>query len=314
MNWKLKAAIQNFVSLLPHETSYSTYYWLQRHLGALQNFSPIGRLYAGINIYKQILNSGQSGENKTFYEVGTGRAPIAPLAYWLMGAKNTITIDLNPYVKTELIYDSLEYIKNNKEEVIELFGPLLVQERLNRIIDFTKNMDFTLEQFLDLCSIEYIAPGDACNTNLANNSIDYFTTCAVFEHIEPDILEKIVLEGNRIIKNNGIFINYIDYSDHFSGSDKTISAINFLQYSENQWKKYADNRYMYMNRLRHDDYINLFKSQGHCILAENTEIDKQSQEILKLGSLKLNEQFKEKSLETLSVRGAMIVSMKTVHE
>ena len=310
MNWKLKAAIQNFVSLFPSKASYSTYYFIQRNLGALKNFNPIGRLYAGINIYKQILNSGGSGKNKIFYEVGTGRAPIAPLAYWLMGAKKTITIDLNPYVKTELITDSLKYIKNNKEEVIKLFGPLLDQERLDKIIDFTNNTPFSLERFLDICSIEYIAPGDACDTKLEDNSIDYFTSCAVFEHIEPSILEEIILEGNRIIKEDGLFINYIDYSDHFSGSDKTISAINFLQYSDDQWKKYADNRYMYMNRLRHDDYINLLKSQGHSILAENTEIDERSQEILKAGNLKLDEQFMEKSLETLSTRGAMIVSKK----
>ncbi|NOR44514.1 MAG: methyltransferase domain-containing protein [Candidatus Delongbacteria bacterium] len=314
MNWKLKAKIQNIISYFPSEFSYNFYYWIQRHFGSLKDFNPINRLSAGMNMYKQVLNLGESGENKIFYEVGTGRAPIAPLAYWLMGAKKTITIDLNPYVKTELITDSLKYIRNNKEEVIKLFGSLLNKDRLDDLIDFTNNMHFTLQKFLDFCSIEYIAPGDASNTNIADNSIDYFTSCAVFEHIERDTLKKIIIEGNRIIKKNGLFINYIDYRDHFSSSDRTISAINFLQYSDDQWKKYADNKYMYMNRLRHDDYINLFRSEGHNILAENTEIDQNSKEILKSKRLKLDEQFKEKLLETLSIRGAMIVSRKLFNE
>ena len=51
----------------------------------------------------------------------------------------------------------------------------------------------------------------------------------------------------------------VDYSDHFSHSDQTISSINFLRYSDDEWQRYAGNRYMYMNRLRHDDVLALFR-------------------------------------------------------
>ena len=50
-----------------------------------------------------------------------------PIAYWLMGARKIYTIDLNPYLKSELVEESLKYIFNNQEEVRNLFDSLLVE-------------------------------------------------------------------------------------------------------------------------------------------------------------------------------------------
>jgi hypothetical protein len=66
--------------------------------------------------------------------------------------------------------------------------------------------------------------------------------------------EKIINEGNRILSEEGLFVHLIDCSDHFSHNDKSISRINFLQYNVTQWNKLAGNRYVYVNRLRHDDF------------------------------------------------------------
>ncbi len=125
MHWKIKARIQNAVSLLPSSVSYATYYWIQRHFGSLKRMNPVNRLKAGVETWKKIQELGYTPIEKVFLEVGTGRVPMAPVAYWLMGAKSIITIDLNPYMKEELIRESLEYISDNKEEIQKLFGSLL---------------------------------------------------------------------------------------------------------------------------------------------------------------------------------------------
>lgn len=183
MNWKLKAKIQKAVSILPASASYATYYWIQRHFGGLKKINPINRLTAGIEIWKRIKRLGYDPVDKVFFEVGTGRAPIVPLAYWLMGAKKIITIDLNPYLKEELIKESIQYISDNKNEIVNIFGLLLDKERLNNInILYNK---FSLSDFFCLCGIEYIAPGDATNTQLSSSSIDFHTSYTVFEHIPP---------------------------------------------------------------------------------------------------------------------------------
>jgi hypothetical protein len=64
------------------------------------------------------------------------------------------------------------------------------------------------------------------------------------------------------VRAGGLFVHFIDHSDHFSHSDATISPINFLKHCESDWQGYAGNRYMYMNRLRHDDMIELIRESG----------------------------------------------------
>lgn len=314
MHWKLKATIQNAISLIPSSASYSIYYWIQRHFGGLRQFHPVSRLSAGIETWRLIEKLGEDPKGKVFFEVGTGRVPLAALAYWLMGAKKIITIDLNPYLKAELIEESLCYIANNKGEILRQFGSLIQENRLNKVLNLSRGASFSTGEFLDLCCISYIAPGDAGNTKLLYGSIDYHTSYTVFEHIPPTSLKKIIDEGNRIIKANGLFIHRIDYTDHFSHADKSISAINFLQFSEKEWERYAGNRYMYMNRMRHDDYIRLFQSSGHKILAELPDGDSSARELLRNGSFQLSERFKGKSPDLLSISGSWIVSQKDHNE
>jgi len=310
MNWKLKAKIQNSVSLLPPSASYAAYYLIQRRFGGLRRLNPTSRLTAGIETWKRIQKQGYNPSGKVFLEVGTGRVPLVPLAYWLMGADKTISIDLNPYLKKELVVESLCYISENEKEILSLFGSLVDKKRFAELLKFGRISQLVLSDFLDLCQIDYIAPGDAADTRFPIRAIDFHTSYTVFEHIPKEMLKQILEEGNRIVRDNGLFIHYIDYSDHFSHSDKSISAINFLQYSDGDWERYAGNRYMYMNRLRHDDFIGLFESVVHRIVEAQPNIDKRSQDLLRSGNLHLNERFSSKPEEVLAITGAWIITQK----
>ena len=185
---------------------------------------------------------------------------------------------------------------------------MLVRDRFDELLAYHRRGSFSKSSFLDLCSINYVAPGDASATSLQDNSIDFHTSYSVFEHIPPNILSKILEEGNRIVKDDGLFLHAIDYTDHFAHSDGSISAINFLQYSDDEWDKIAGNRYMYMNRLRHDDYLQLFEAAGHTMLACKESIDEQSQSLLKEGKLPLDSRFKTKSLDVLSISHSWLVT------
>jgi hypothetical protein len=227
-----------------------------------------------------------------------------------MGADKVITIDLNPYLKEELVDESLCYISDNEEAILSLFGPLMDKKRFDKLLAFSRNSQPTLSQFLNLCRLDYIAPGDAADTHLPDQCIDFHTSYTVFEHIPLEVLRRILKEGNRLMRNNGLFIHKIDYSDHFSHSDNSISAINFLRYSDDQWETYAGNRYMYMNRLRHDDFITLFESVGHRIVEAQPDLDRQSQDLLRSGDLPLNEKFRSKPEQVLAIRGAWMITQK----
>jgi len=311
MHWKVKAAIQNTISIFPRSVSYSTYYRMQRLVGGLKRVNPVERFVAGVQTWRRIVKEGRDPADKVFFEVGTGTTPDVPLAFWLLGAKRTITVDVNPYLKGELVRETLEYIDANQNDVTALFGELLQHKRMADLLQFHRRGAFTLRGLLDLCSIEYIEPGDASRTGLPPRSIDFHTSYTVFEHIPPAVLAQILEEGNRIIRDDGLFVHMIDYSDHFSHSDTSISSINFLQYSDEEWAGYAGNRYMYMNRLRHDDVLALFQSAGHRILATTHSVDERSRDLLESGLFRLNAKFVTKSAEILSIRGSWIVSERT---
>jgi hypothetical protein len=103
MNWRLKAKIQNIVDLLPPSFSYPVYYLLQKYFGSLRGETPVNNLCAGIDICKIIEKLGRSIIGNTFLEIGTGRTINIPLAFWLIGAKEITTIDINSYLKEELV-------------------------------------------------------------------------------------------------------------------------------------------------------------------------------------------------------------------
>jgi SAM-dependent methyltransferase len=308
VHWKVKAVIQNAISLLPEGMSYATYYWLQRRFGGLKRTDPVDRLLAGIQTWGHIAGQGIDPKGKVFFEVGTGTTPLVPLAFWLMGASRTITVDVNPYLKEELVGETLDYLAANRASVETLFGTLLQRHRMDDLLQCARPRAFSLKRFLDLCCIDYVGRGDATRTNLPSGSIDFHTSFTVFEHIPSDVLAKILVEGSRIVRDDGLFVHRIDYTDHFWHSDSRISPINFLQYSEEEWARYAGNRYMYMNRLRHDDVLALYEAAGHRILSAAPIVDARSLEALRTGGVRVDRRFEAKSAETLSTSGAWVVS------
>ena len=232
MHWRKKAFLQNALSRLPSEFSYSAYYWLQRKFGRLRNIDPARRLKAGVNVIKAILEQGDTPVGKTFFELGTGRIPIVPIAYWLMGADKTITVDLNRYMKPALLLEALQALRSKPDLFVEIFEGLADDARLKSLLAHPLISVSDARSLLALCNIDYRAPSDASKTLLPDASVDFHTSYTVLEHIPLPVLRDIFFEGSRILKHTGLFIHRIDYSDHFSHSDQSISPINFLQFSD----------------------------------------------------------------------------------
>src|SRR5690606_36737212 len=78
--------------------------------------------------------------------------------------------------------------------------------------------------------------------------------------------------------------------------------------SDDQWHKYNGNRYIYMNRLRHDDFVMLFESLGHRILETQTATDLHLVNILKSGQLSLDDRFSSKPDDVLAITGSWMVT------
>ncbi len=309
MNWKIKAYAQKMIAIFPEKFSYKAYLHLQHNYGAIRMAAnPMGGLSAGIDIYNHIKCNNINPLDKIFFEVGTGTVPLVPLSLFLLGCKKTISVDLNPYINDLMFKQCLRYMINNEKHIRNLFGEKVVNERLKTLIEHLISNEYSRKNILELCNIEYQSPMDARKTKLNDSSIDFFISKNVFEHIPKSELQDIIIEANRIVKPNGLFINHIDYIDHYSYSDKSINKINFLKYSDKQWNFYAGNKYAYTNRMRHSDFIDLFKILNHQIIEEQPETNNDILEKLNSNLIYLDKKFKDKSCQDLSIMSAWIIS------
>lgn len=309
MHWKLKAAIQNAVAALPPALSHRAYYWLQRRFGGYREITPVTRLSAGLEVASRIASRGHRAQGARFVEVGTGHQINLPLALWLLGAAEVVTVDVNPYVKAELVLRDVAYIGEHKAELVGMFRPWsddpAVRERFERLATWCGR---GLQELLDATHIAYLAPADAARLPLDVGSVDYHVSFTTLEHIPAPALEAILAESRRVLKPQGLFVHFVDFSDHFSHGDASITPVNFLQFSERQWLRYAGNRYMYQNRLRVDDFLSLVTQSGLTPLSVDPTIDQRSLEALRARRVRLDRTFTAKPLHINATTHAWVVA------
>lgn len=273
MNWKTKYRIQNVISLMPDFMSEKMYYFLQRKFGDLRVVNPCERLSAGVFINDLIKTQHKNLEQKIFFELGTGRRLNLPISLWLLNAGKIFTVDLNNYIKKDIIQEDLNFIARNYEIINQIFvNTGYDRKKLAELISLSKSK-WKINDLLNLCNIEYITYCDAKRLNFLSHSVDYYISYTVLEHIPFYEITEIMKESIKVINEEGLLIHFIDYRDHFWYSDSTISPINFLNYSSEKWNSLAGNKFMFMNRLRHDDYISLFEKLSLKVIDNKYSLD-----------------------------------------
>ena len=185
------------------------------------------------------------GPMKTLFEFGAGQN-LAQNLYLSTVIDQQILIDLNFILDLGLVEKSRKFLSEN----CGVNG-----RKINTITD------------LNTYGISYLAPADAKQTGLEDNSVDICVSTDTLEHIPTAEIEAIFQELKRILKVGGIISLKIDYSDHYAHTDSTINKLNFLSYSENDWIKYNHANH-YQNRLRHDEFKKLLIDAGFHVLDE----------------------------------------------
>jgi len=116
-------------------------------------------------------------------------------------------------------------------------------------------------------NIQYLAPCDIKKIEKLGLKFDACISTTTLEHLPEEILKSHLESLKKILKKDGIISSLIDYSDHYCHTDSKIGGLNFLQYSEKDWKKY-NTPYLFQNRLRHQDYRYIFKTKDYEIIEE----------------------------------------------
>jgi SAM-dependent methyltransferase len=304
MKWQYKAAVARVCARLP--LGDRVYRLGQRHLGELRA-RPLVRLATQIDMLEWLTASGVVVRDSRVLEVGTGHMPIVPIGFYLSGARECFTVDLNRRVDWRLTRHCLEWMVSHSGEVASLYRAELVEpavfaERFARL----RELCHTPRRFLECAGIHYLAPRDAADTGLPSASIDCHCSVTVLEHIAPGVLRDILVEAKRLLKPRGVALHFVDPSDHFAHADPSITLTNFLRYPEAEWLRIAGNEFAYCNRMRASDVMALAASLGFSVVRAETKVDERSVMSLRRG-FRVDARFAGYSAEDLATTALRVM-------
>jgi methyltransferase family protein len=236
MNWQLKALA---FRALEFPGGGAVHYLLQRY--ATKTWPrPAKTLDALVGSAKRVLEEYEAhvgGAPASALEVGAGRDLAVPLAFRRFGVPRVLSIDTSRLSKLDLVRHAARHI------LAEPYEPKSWGD---------------LESF----GIYYHAPSEVDDRL---RPVDCSCSNEVLEHVPADQLPTLLSNLRKLTR--GLTVHSIDYSDHYARGDGGLSRLHFLLYSDEQWKKYNPPRH-HVNRLRHSDYLRLFRQAGFEIVKE----------------------------------------------
>ena len=308
MKWTTKALIQRVLSSTP--AGERIYYLGQKYAGGFRNFTIEDRVQQGVSLLKCLFEVGEDIEGRRTVEIGTGWTPIIPLLFWACGQWECDTYDITRLLKLSLVIETARQFAAlaEREDVHLDTGRRAEFESRVRSLHQSACDQADGYAILRNCNIRYHAPADASSTNLPDASVDLVYSNNVLEHVPREAVHRLFAEAYRILRPGGYMLHLIDPSDHFSHSDPSISAINFLQFSEEAFSKY-NSRFIFQNRLRASTWYQIVQDHNFQISYWRTSIDEKA--VQQLPSLKLDRAFSSMSAEDICSTAVWVVAKRT---
>jgi SAM-dependent methyltransferase len=299
MNWRVKAHLQSLLSRLPlgHQLNFALRRYVSRSVPASMTVFRKDLSFAREHIESFRRHGLRPVEEASFYEFGVGWDLTIPLSLYLSGARNQLLIDLYPLVKADLVAKTARRLLDECEQP----GPKKTLEQLAHATTL-QELRCALQE---CCSIEYRAPFDARRTGFDDSRFDYITATKVLAQIPVEDLRRILCECHRLLRPGGLIRVLNDYRDMYSYVDPSISVYNFLQFSDQEWRRFNPGL-NYQNRLRHIDHIRMFAEAGFEIIEEQPGYD-HDKPCQVLATIPLADKFRDYSLNDLApVRGVIL--------
>lgn len=261
MDWRIKGIAQKILGVLPG--GMHLHYFLQRKIGGLRQFER----EVSIKIddweimVRRLRESGFGIQGQRFFEIGTGWYPTFPFACYLAGAAHVTTVDLTRHVRRELVVacaDRLGAALARIAAAAEVDEAGVRARHARLVAQLARSTD--LSAATDGV-VAYLAPADATRSDLAADSVDCIFSNSVLEHVPPDAIDGMYREAMRILAPGGIMFHSVNCGDHYAYVDSNIHALNYLRYSDRQWR-FWDNAFLYQNRLRAHTFVERAEADG----------------------------------------------------
>lgn len=256
INWKIKSLLYRLLNFFK---LYKALFFIQKKITKRSNID-----LKEIAFYWQYhLKFLKENNSKTILEIGAGKS---------LAQNIFLSYSFNQKIEQTLIDVSrmidLDLFNKANDQISKLLG-------VNKL-PFAKSIDDLKKNY----NLNYLAPMRL--DQIVKNKL-HFDACissTTLEHLSEEDLKKTFLLLKKIIKKEGIISAAIDYSDHYSHTDKNIDKLNFLRFSNDEWDKH-NTPMLFQNRLRHQDYRKFFKLNKYKIHEIKGELGKCPQNISK---------------------------------
>lgn len=266
MKWVLKAIVQKIISWLPN--SQKVNFWFQKNITrgvVLSDDHFRDKLTHAID-HLRYYHEHCAVKPYRALELGSGWYPVVPIALFLNGVRETVSIDISPLMNREAILICInKYLEWQQKGQLGKLEDMIEEDRWNQL-ESLKDFDGDFEDLCRKLRLKLLVT-DARDTGLEDDSFDLVCSNNTYEHIYPEILKDIIKEFQRLLKPGGVSSHFIDMSDHFAHLDGSISIYNFLRYSPQAWS-FIDNSVQPQNRLRKVDYLRMYEELDISLLDE----------------------------------------------
>ena len=303
VHWKLKGFVQKTLALIPGGEHLNDQLQLA---GGLRNFAE--NIAAKVADWKQTCQYLSDVQfqisGATVVEVGTGWYPVLPICFSFAGARGIKTYDIHRHINAKWTARALTCLDEHVDAIASFCdgGAEEVRKRHQQLLHASD-----IDEILRLAQIEYFAPGDARHTGLPSNSVDLVYSNSVFEHVPRQAILEILRESQRILKPGGLALHNIGCNDHYAFFDPSISFVNFLRFSETEWRLW-NNPIQYQNRLRAPQFLDLAAEAGLKVIYKRTHVRPGSREAL--AQFTVAPEFQQFSPEDLATTTLDFISQK----
>jgi len=226
--------------------SLAMHRWLQRNVTGRYLDYLSDDFLAAYNYHVKNFLGLPAPEQSCALEFGVGRNLLTPLLLSAVGARQIFAYDIERLATLEHINHVIRQLRG-----LEIPCPGQAWREI-------ENIEVDLKSFY---RINYLAPCDVRHTVLPPGSIDFVCSTSTLEHIAREDIVSIVTECRRLCSPSALMSFVIDYHDHYSTSDSSITRFNFYRYSDSNWRWFNPPNH-FQNRMRHSDYEVLFESCG----------------------------------------------------
>jgi hypothetical protein len=259
MNWRIKGIVQKVLSTAPGGSRVNDI--LQRTAGGLRNVDATVDskvIDDWVVLARQLRELNVRIPGAVLVEVGTGWFPVLPLCFALAGARTCHTFDVARHLNARLTRRAIARLRVHLPRIADTVGVTLEQvERRYRDVCGAPDVVTALTR----AGVSYHAPADAARTGMQNQTVDAVFSNSVLEHVPGPDITALLRETARILKPAGVSLHSVNCGDHYVYFDRSITAINYLKYSDRQWALW-NNRLLYQNRLRPIDLVGLAEDAG----------------------------------------------------